>query len=58
MYIVILPVNNQQPATKKAKRKDARRQLQGKGLDVIAETIVWINQLVEEIMEPYSDATD
>ena len=58
MYMVILPVNTRQPATKKAKRKDARRQLQGKGLDVIAETMVWINQLVEKIMGPYSDAKD
>jgi len=58
MYIAILPVNTRQPATKKAKRKDARHQLQDKGLDVIAETMVWINQLVEEIMKPYSDAKD
>ncbi|MDA8717233.1 hypothetical protein N9M78_04695 [Alphaproteobacteria bacterium] len=55
MYIVILPLKTRQPATKKAKRKDARHQLQDKGLDVIAETMVWINQLVEEIIEPYSD---
>jgi hypothetical protein len=58
MYIVILPVNTRQPATKKAKRKDARHQLQDKGLFVVADTMVWINQLVEEIMEPYSDAKD
>ena len=41
-----------------AKRKDARQQLQDKGLVVIDGNMVWINRSVEEIMEPYSDAEE
>ena len=41
-----------------AKRKDARQQLQDKGLVVIDGSMVWINRSVEEIMEPYSDSED
>ncbi len=35
-------------------RKDARQQLQDKGLVVITDNMVWINRGVEEQMEPYS----
>jgi hypothetical protein len=41
-----------------AKRKDARQQLQDKGLVVINDSMVWINREVESNMEPYSDAED
>ena len=37
------------------KRKDARQQLQDKGLVVINDSMVWINREVESNMEPYSD---
>ena len=43
---------------RKTKRKDARQQLQDKGLVVINDSMVWINQSVEANMEPYSDAED
>jgi hypothetical protein len=36
------------------KRKDARQQLQDKGLVVITDSMVWINHEVEASMEPYS----
>ena len=41
-----------------AKRKDARQQLQDKGLVVIDGSMVWINREVETNMEPYLDAED
>ncbi|MDA9824824.1 AAA family ATPase [Alphaproteobacteria bacterium] len=41
-----------------AKRKDARQQLQDKGLVVINDSMVWINREVEANMEPYLDAGD
>ena len=41
-----------------AKRKDARQQLQDKGLVVIYGSMVWINREVEEIMEPYLDSEE
>jgi len=41
-----------------AKRKDARQQLQDKGLVVINDSMVWINREVEANMEPYLDAED
>ncbi|MDA9194265.1 helicase RepA family protein [Alphaproteobacteria bacterium] len=41
-----------------AKRKDARQQLQDKGLVVIDGSMVWINREVEANMEPYLDAKD
>lgn len=41
-----------------AKRKDARQQLQDKGLVVITDSMVWINRDVEEQMEPYSVSED
>ena len=47
-----------QPATKKAKRKDARQQFQDKDLIVINGGMVWIDRSVEEIMKPYSDSED
>jgi hypothetical protein len=58
MYIVKLPVNVEQLATKKAQRKDARQHIQTKGLVVVSDDMVWVNQSVEETMEPYSDAED
>ena len=58
MYIGILPSNMRQLATKKAKRKDARQQLQDKDLIVINGGMVWIDRSVEEIMKPYSDSED
>jgi hypothetical protein len=39
-----------------AKRKDARQQLQDKGLIVINDSMVWINREVEANMEPYLDS--
>jgi len=42
------------PDLNPAKRKDARQQLQDKGLVVITDNMVWINRGVEEQMEPYS----
>ena len=47
-----------QLATKKAKRKDARQQLQDKDLIVINGGMVWIDRSGEEIMKPYSDSED
>ena len=41
---------------RKTKRKDARQQLQDKGLVVINDSMVWMNQSVEANIEPYSDA--
>ena len=41
-----------------SKRKDARQQLQDKGLVVVSDSMVWINREVEADMEPYSDAED
>ncbi|MGA1066856.1 MAG: AAA family ATPase [Alphaproteobacteria bacterium] len=41
-----------------SKRKDARQQLQDKGLVVISDSMVWINREIEANMEPYSDAND
>jgi len=41
-----------------AKRKDARQQLQDKGLVVIDGSMVWINREVEANMEPYSVSGD
>ena len=41
-----------------AKRKDARQQLQDKGLVVIDGSMVWINREVEANMEPYLDSED
>ena len=41
-----------------SKRKDARQQLQDKGLVVIDGSMVWINREVEEIMEPYLDSEE
>jgi len=46
------------PDLSPSKRKDARQQLQDKGLVVISDSMVWINQEVEAYMEPYSDAED
>ncbi|MBT4999824.1 MAG: hypothetical protein HOM91_02955 [Tateyamaria sp.] len=43
---------------RKTKCKDARQQLQDKGLVVIDGSMGWINRSVEEIMEPYSDSED
>jgi len=39
-------------------RRDARQQLQDKGLVVIDGSMVWINREVETNMEPYLDAED
>jgi hypothetical protein len=55
MYIVILPVNVKHFATKKAQRKDARQHIEAKGLVGVTDGMVWINQSVEEIIEPCSD---
>ena len=41
-----------------AKRKDARQQLQDKGLVVINDSMVWINREVESNMVPYYDPED
>ena len=41
-----------------AKRKDARQQLQDKGLIVLNDSMVWINREVEANMEPYPDSED
>jgi len=40
------------------RRRDARQQLQDKGLVVINDSMVWINREVEANMEPYLDAED
>jgi len=37
-------------------RRDARQQLQDKGLVVIDGSMVWINREVEANMEPYLDS--
>ena len=41
-----------------AKRKDARQQLQDKGLVVIDGSMVWINRETEANMEPYLNSED
>ena len=43
---------------RKTKCKDARQQLQDKGLVVINDSMDWINREVEANMEPYLDAED
>ena len=46
------------PDLSPSKRKDARQQLQDKGLVVVSDSMVWINREIEANMEPYSDAED
>ena len=50
--------SDKSPDLTPAKRKDARQQLQDKGLVVIDGSMVWINREVETNMEPYLGAED